>query len=97
MKTKRFVALLCVLALILTLAGCGDKGKLVGEWYYNGKLEATFYSDRTCKIRGEYGTCSWDIVDGKLKITNVYSQTVAGDYEVSGDKLTINGVTYTKK
>ena len=97
MNIKRVVALLCVIALLFTLAGCGDKSKLVGEWYYNGKLEYTFYSDGTCKIRGQYGTCSWDIVDGKLKVVNVYSQSAAVDYTISGDKLIIGGTTYTRK
>lgn len=97
---KRFVAMVCLLAICISLVGCNaDKNALVGKWYLEDYdvLYATFYSDGTCELRGEYGTCQWDIVDGQLKIVNVYKQTYASDYELNGDTLVINGWTLYKK
>ena len=94
---KRVIVLICIMLLLLALAGCGAKSALVGKWYYGDTLCFTFYSDGTCKVRGEYGLCEWDIVDGELKIVTVYKESVSADYEVSGNKLTINGTTFTKK
>lgn len=100
-KKKSLLVIICVAVFIaiylVALFTQGGKADFVGEWYLGDKLYFTFYSDGTCKVRGEYGTCQWDIVDGKLKIINVYSQTFATDYTLEGNKLIINGNTFIKR
>lgn len=88
---------LVVTYIVAMLFAPGPESGLVGEWYLNDKLFFTFYSDGTCKVRGEYGTCQWDVVDEQLKIINVYAQTYASDYTLNGNKLVINGNTFTRK
>ena len=100
-KEKRLLVIISVavfiaIYLVGMLAQGGHSG-FVGEWYWGDKLCFTFYSDGTCKVRGEYGTCQWDVVDGKLKRINVYSQTYATDYTLAGNKLIINGNAFIKK
>lgn len=81
MKTKRVGAIVLLLVLVLSLAGCGKslKKQLVGSWYLEGRTEPafTFYDDGSCKIQGEYGTGKWTLVnDNQLKISNFYGETV---------------------
>ncbi len=82
MKKTLILFLCCSLLLTAVLAGCsgggGYKNKLVGSWYFSGDDEPQFefYSDGTCEIAYEYGTGTWDVLDGNLlKITNFYGET----------------------
>ena len=102
-QAMRVIAILCVaVVIVLMLPNLLDafkgEGSFVGSWSREGYSGAyyTFYSDGTCEVRGEYGTCQWSLVDGKLKIINYYGQTDAYDYEWQGFNLVINGVTFTK-
>lgn len=102
LKTKKSIAIIvCVVALILILALSGsEKKELVGEWYLDGTNTwyFTFYSDGTCKVRNEYGTCKWDIIDGKFRITTFYGQTAETEkYSITGKKFTLNGNVFVKK
>lgn len=97
---RKTIVWLLVLTLLISMTACGgEENNLVGEWYVDGYnvVGFTFYSDGTCKIRGEYGTCTWDIVDGKLSITTANSKIYTAEYELSGDKLIINGNAFTRK
>ena len=81
MKTTRVGAVALLLALVLSLAGCGKslEKQLVGSWYLEGRSDPafTFFDDGSCKIQGEYGTGKWVIVnDDQLKISNFYGETV---------------------
>ena len=102
-QVVRIIALLSavvVIALLIPniLGMFKGENAFVGSWKcegYNG-VYFTFYSDGTCEVYGEYGTCQWNIVDEKLKIINFYGQTQAYDYEWQGSDLVINGITFTK-
>lgn len=89
---KRIVAFVMVVVLVLSITACGDQSALVGKWYSEGSYDTpnfTFYSDGTCKVKGEYGSCKWDIVDSKLKITTFYGEVYVLNYEINGDKLVL--------
>ena len=80
MKAKRVGAIALLLALVLSLAGCGKsvEKRLVGSWYEEGRHNPTLvlYDDGTCEMRGEYGTGHWNIVNkDQLKLTNFYGET----------------------
>ena len=98
MKTKRVGAIALLLALVLSLAGCGKslEKQLVGSWYLEGRSDPafTFYDDGSCKIQGEYGTGTWTLVnDDQLKISNFYGETVVLTIESIKDGC----LTYTNK
>ena len=81
MKAKRVGAMALLLALVLSLVGCGKgmEKQLEGIWYLEGWSGPafTFYDDGSCKIQGEYGTGTWTLVnDDQLKISNFYGETV---------------------
>lgn len=105
MRRKMF-ALILLAALLLSLGTACGKGtnvekKLEGSWYKNGHTslnrdmrdgpEYIFYSDGTCQIASEYGTCTWTIVnDGQLKLTNFYGEiTTAEIGALTDEKLTL--------
>lgn len=98
---KRLFVIAFVLVLIFTMAGCSrEKKALAGDWYLEGTdtWYVTFYSDGTCKVRGEYGTCKWDIIDGKFRLTNFYGQMEeTEEYSISKTKLVLGERTYIKK
>lgn len=90
---KKIIAMLCLLALLISLTACSSpEDELVGKWYIerNDVLYFTFYSDGTCKVHGKYGTGKWSVTDGVLKLVDFYGQTTTFDYTVKGDVLTIN-------
>ena len=77
MKTKRVGAVALLLALVLSLAGCGKslEKQLLGSWYQEGENEPIFtlYDDGTMTTfnETEYGT--WAVVnDNQLKIAGPY-------------------------
>lgn len=77
MKTKRVGAMALLLALVLSLAGCGKslEKQLPGSWYQKGENEPIFtlYDDGTMNAfnETEYGT--WAVVnDDQLKIAGPY-------------------------
>ena len=81
MKAKRVGAMALLLALVLSLVGCGKsmEKQLEGIWYLEGWSGPafTFYDDGSCKFQGEYGTGTWTLVnDDQLKISNFYGETV---------------------
>ena len=77
MKTKRVGAVALLLALVLSLAGCGKslEKQLPGSWYQKGENEPIFTLDddgtMTAFNETEYGT--WAVVnDNQLKIAGPY-------------------------
>lgn len=68
------------LVLIVLLGGCGSNfsaKKMEGEWYAPGSSipDITLYSDGTCEMSGEYGSGTWNVVNGNLlKMTNYYGE-----------------------
>ena len=82
-------------AVILMIALASRSSSLIGSWTrVEREGEATpdfiFYSDGTCKLRGEYGLGNWKKVDGKLRITTFYGEAYFFDYDVDGDELTLS-------
>lgn len=78
MKTKRVGAVALLLALVLSLAGCGKslEKQLPGSWYLEGENEPyfIFYDGGTWNtLNGYHGT--WAVVNGnQLKLTNSYGE-----------------------
>lgn len=71
---KKFVSLLLVTVMLLTLAACGSKDALAGTW--TGDL-------------GADGTITWTFDgNGKVKFQNVASKQ-GGTYTIDGDQVTI--------
>lgn len=76
MKTKRVGAVALLLALVLSLAGCGKslEKQLPGSWYLEGENEPyfIFYDGGTWNaLNGYHGT--WAVVnDNQLKIAGPY-------------------------
>lgn len=76
MKTKRVGAVALLLALVLSLAGCGKslEKQLPGSWYLEGENEPyfIFYDGGTWNaLNGYHGT--WAVVnDDQLKIAGPY-------------------------
>lgn len=80
MKAKRVGAMALLLALVLSLVGCGKslEKQLVGSWYLEGRNKPNFilYDDGTCNIPNEYGHGTWAVVnDNQLKLTTFYGET----------------------
>ena len=75
MKTKRVGAVALLLALVLSLAGCGKslEKQLPGSWYL-GEPYFIFYDGGTWNaLNGYHGT--WAVVNGnQLKLTNSYGE-----------------------
>lgn len=91
---KRVIALLCVGLILISVAGCGsDKNKLAGAWYREGSSDPyiILYSDGTWQQSGRYGTGTWNVVDGYLKLTDFYGSTERYRFEVNGNELTVYG------
>lgn len=90
---KKITAAVLVITIVVLLCACSSpEDELVGKWYIedNDVLYFTFFSDGTCKVYGEYGTCKWSVTDGLLKIINFYGQTTTYEYSAEGDSLTID-------
>ena len=77
MKTKRVGAVALLLALVLSLAGCGKslEKQLLGSWYQEGENEPiiTLYDDGTMTTFNETDYGTWAVVnDDQLKIAGPY-------------------------
>lgn len=77
MKTKRVGAVALLLALVLSLAGCGKslEKQLPGSWYQKGENEPIFtlYDDGTMNAFNETDYGTWAVVnDDQLKIAGPY-------------------------
>lgn len=77
MKTKRVGAVALLLALVLSLAGCGKslEKQLLGSWYQEGEKEPiiTLYDDGTMTAFNETDYGTWAVVnDDQLKIAGPY-------------------------
>ena len=54
--------------------------EMAGVWYQEGNTDYSvmeLYTDGTCTVTFEYGTCSWSIVnDGELKLVSIYGEVI---------------------
>lgn len=80
MKYKKILATI-MFGMLCCCFGCTQKNQdsqLATSWYMEGEETEAFilYDDNTCKIANEYGTGTWEVVNGEqLKITNYYGET----------------------
>ena len=96
------VTMLLMAGIIVTIAGCGGSGALVGKWEETSDGEIMeFFKNGTVNIDGE--ECTWKAEKGRLTITISYlgmTDSVTVGYKVSGSKLTVtedDGEVYTYK
>lgn len=87
------IAAIC--AVILLVALVSGSSSLIGSWTRveregEATPDFTFYSDGTCKLRGEYGLGKWKKVDGKLRITTYYGEVYIFNYDINGDEMTLS-------
>lgn len=84
------VACLMAITLACCMAACGMKDKIPGTYKAFHNIE--FYSDGTYTESLEYGTGTWELLDGnKLKLTNFYGE-IRVTQEI--EKITDEGIFF---
>lgn len=91
--------ILVLLLLVFTLSACSvggvSKRNLCRAWYERGYSSPAFvlYDDGTCEIDGEYGGCTWSLVNGNiLKLSNYYGESETGRVDrVTSSELHLSG------
>jgi hypothetical protein len=94
---KLFSKSFLVLLLVTLICGCSKpastRDKLCGQWYFdNGQPSFLFNNDGSCIIQNEYGTGSWDLVNGnQIRMTNYYGESEIVNLEsVTEDRLEVS-------
>ena len=103
---KKLLAMLTVLVVLLSLAGCGaSKSNLIGHWereeYHAGErypYSFELFSDGTGWLK-DYGehremvNCTWTEENGRIRISG-RERTYAYSYKMSGGNLCLSYVPY---